>query len=66
MNIQQARKEVEAIRNSQGDYEIAHGKEDDLYLKFIEWVAKTGTEEQIEIADTILETQKLDFARHCA
>lgn len=49
-----------------GDYEGAHSLEDDLFEEFVKWIAHTGTNEQRNVANTVLESKLIDFARECA
>ena len=49
-----------------GDYEGAHSLEDDLFEEFVKWIAQTGTNEQRNVANTVLESKLIDFARECA
>jgi len=50
-------------RNNRIDSELAHISEDALHLDFIKYISETGTEEQREMAEEVLKSEKLDFAR---
>ena len=66
MTLQEATQEVERIKGASGDYEVAHSLEDQLYMRFIEHVSRSGDEELAPIASKILETQLVDFERYTA
>ena len=66
MNLAEAIKRVQSIRNSAGDDERAHRMEDALYTDFIKHVSETGNKALREIADEILKTGEINFARWCA
>lgn len=65
MTEQDIKHELERIRQSAGDYEVAHSLEDDLYLRAIQHVADGG-ELTMEMAELILTSQKIKFARYTA
>lgn len=61
-------KEIEACA---GDYEVAHSKEDSLYLDFIDYLARMDLR-NVEIgeikyrAQDLQKTQNIDFVRYTA
>lgn len=57
---------AEALEQAQaGDDERVHIAEDDLYLAFIRYVSEQGGELG-RLADIVLETNTIEFARWCA
>lgn len=66
MTLDEAKMETTWIWRARDDYEAAHGMEDKLRLKFIQFVAETGPEDLAEIAQVILATEDFDFPRYCA
>lgn len=64
------REEIEArikeIKNRSHDDEIAHSLEDQLYENFIEWIAESAGNEAGELAELVLTTREISFARWCA
>lgn len=71
MNAEEARERVEAIRAAAGDDEGAHSMEDELYRDFIAAIAQTVTDRgrpsaAAEVAQIVLMTQEIEFARWCA
>ena len=65
MNLKEAQKYVQAIRDMAGDDELAHSFEDSLYCDFAIMVAQSDSEFS-EIAKEICKTMDIDFARRCA
>lgn len=61
-----ARGKVAYIKSIAGDDESAHAEEDNLYHAFVAAVAKGPDKELAELAEIILETEKIEFARWCA
>ena len=61
-------KEVERIRASAGDCEIAHGMEDDLYLRVLRAIADGSipSDEVSACAALAIQAADIDFARWCA
>lgn len=57
---------VAEIKAERRDYEGAHAMEDQLYHDFIVYVAKTADKDLAAKAREVLETQTIDFPRHCA
>ena len=71
MDAQLVRDRVEEIRVKgvvDGDDEVAHSMEDELYLDVLKMVARgvVTTATAIECAAEALKAQDLDFARWCA
>ena len=67
MTIYEAEARVKEIQAVSGDDEDAHGKEDDLYRDFVEAVAAGMSKAKAQaIAEIILKTQDIEFARWCA
>ena len=64
MNIKQIKGSIQAIKDIQGDYEVAHGMEDDLHIEFINHVAKCEDEDLRLMALEVLKTSKLTFPRY--
>ena len=65
MTHDEAKQRVQAIRDAAGDDESAHGMEDQLYLDFVRHVASHEGPHRA-IAEEILKTGEIDFARWCA
>ena len=69
MTIKEIQERVGHIRNSKEDYEYAHGEEDVLYHDFVKHVAKANVSDLYKLgkmAQEILKTKRIRFARHCA
>lgn len=70
MTPEQALHQVEKIRASAGDDEVAHGLEDDLYQAFVASIANTSPDQilgdLVETASIILTTGDVPFSRWCA
>lgn len=66
MTLEMIRDKVEHIREISGDDERAHSNEDSLREDFIKYVAESGNKKLSEMANEILKTNKIDFARWCA
>jgi len=73
MTAQDVRERVTAIRAAAGvltpsdyDNEAAHALEDDLYRDLIRAIEDGSCTYPRECAAIALETQALDFTRHCA
>lgn len=58
------------IRNAAkvGDYEAAHGLEDDLYREFVQWIIRRKPDaEDVELmAKRIYQTRRIKFCRVCS
>ena len=66
MNLEEAKRRVEAIRAIRGDDESAHNAEDRLREDFIRAVAAANLGELSDVAAEILKTEEIDFCRWCA
>lgn len=67
MNLDTIKSRVNDIREEGvSDCESAHAKEDDLYLDFITYISKHGTNKYKLMAKEILKTKKFNFPRHCS
>lgn len=66
MNLAEAIKRVQQIRDISSDDESAHGKEDALYFDFVKHVSEHGNKALREMAAEILKTEEINFARCCA
>lgn len=62
---EEARAQVESLKRSRGDYEIAHSMEDTLRHDVLEAIA-AGSPHAVELASIALETSDIKFARYCA
>ena len=62
ITIQWVREQIKEIERAKGDDEVAHSREDNLYLIVLEEVAKGHPQSQ-ELAKEVLKTKKIDFAR---
>ncbi len=65
MTHDEARKAVEHIIEIAGDDEAAHSAEDKLYADFVHYVASQEGPHRA-IAEEILRTENINFARWCA
>lgn len=65
MNVQDIEKEVDEIRKVAGDYEAAHGMEDELWKRTLRAIAR-GAEDPAALASAALVTTTLDFPRYGA
>ena len=65
MNLTEIKTSVKKIKETAHNDERAHEEEDDLYTDFVQYVAKTGDNEQRKMARGILMTKKIDFGRWC-
>ena len=66
MDITEARKRVQKVKEMANDPEEAHILEDQLFLDFVTSVAKTGPEPLQAIAKVVLKSKKIEFSRHAA
>ena len=66
MTPEDVRKAVDDISAMQEDYEIAHEREDALYLRLLEAIAKGECKDPAACAAIAIETQKIEFGRWCA
>jgi len=66
MLVEDVRKRVERIRAMAGDYEVAHGEEDELYRDVLEMAAKQKHSNVGACAREALKAQAIDFPRYCA
>ncbi len=65
MNIEQVRRQVNRIRTLAFDDEEAHSREDSLWAKVLEAIARGATNPS-GLASVALETQEIEFKRWCA
>lgn len=66
MNVDLVKVRVQRIKDAVGDYEIAHGMEDQLFADVLTAIAHGQCEDPKMCAAEALKTLELDFARHCA
>jgi len=66
MSKEEIQSRVNAIRESAGDYEHAHGEEDSLREDFIRYVSTLDIPELAAKAELVLSTSTIDFPRYCA
>lgn len=66
MTLADVNKAVREIEEVRGDDEVAHGKEDALRYRVLEWIADNGDEASSELARAALKTEQIEFARWCA
>ena len=57
---------VSSIRDMRHDYEAAHAHEDQLHQTVLLAIALKRCPDPIGCAEAALETQKIEFPRHCA
>lgn len=65
MDIQDIKSEIEVIKHTAGDYEIAHSREDKLHCDALRAIAE-GADNASELAAEALKTLDIEFARYCA
>lgn len=66
MTLDEIQSRVQYIEAIKGDDESAHSQEDDLHETFIEYLADNYHGEIADMANEILKTRKINFARWCA
>ena len=67
MTVKEVRKKVREIRLlAKVDAEVAHSKEDDLYLEILRSIAAGKCESPRDCAVAALKTVKIKFSRHYA
>ncbi len=66
MTPEEVTKEVEIIRGMSGDAEIAHGREDNLYLNLLLAISRGECKDPKTCAAIAIETQAIEFPRWCA
>ncbi len=66
MITEEIQKRIAVIKDSEWDYEVAHGLEDKLREDFIRYVATLEIPTLAEKAKLILSTEDIDFPRYCA
>lgn len=66
MDINTIQQRVRHIEQCKGDYECAHGMEDQLMQDFIKHVAEKGSPKLKAMAREVLKTEDIDFPRYCA
>lgn len=57
---------VKYIEEIQGDSELAHVREDDLYVSVLRSIANDKCENPRECCKEALKTSQFDFSRHCS
>ena len=63
MTVEEVEKRVEEIAAIVRDNEVAHSKEDSLYVNVLEWIAGHGDENSAALAKAALKTEELKFTR---
>ena len=63
MNLEYIKEQIIKILDFEGDNEVQHILEDDLYREFVEHISKTGTKEQKKLAKECLKTEDIKFER---
>ena len=66
MDLKEAKARVGDIKKGKDDDELAHGLEDKLYADFVRYIANGGKKDLRKIANELLKTEDIDFARWCA
>lgn len=66
ITVEYVKAKVAEIAAIAGDYEAAHGLEDDLYADVLRHFAAHAQTPLNEIAAEALKTSEIKFARHCA
>ena len=66
ISIEEAKREVERIKDIASDDEAAHGAEDDLWERALRTIADGRADDPQHLALVALETKKIDFQRWCA
>jgi len=66
MDINAIKRRVSEIDKAKGDYECAHGMEDQLMQDFIKHVAENAPRGLARMAREVLKTEDIDFPRYCA
>jgi len=65
MTVRTIKRRLREIENVKCDYEKAHGKKDELYVRVLRAISK-GVDNPEELATLALEAEKIDFPYHCA
>lgn len=63
MTFDEINKEIKHINKISYDPELAHGEEDELYYRFIQYISKGNFGEISKKAKQVLKTKKNDFPR---
>lgn len=66
ITIEIVRKFLKHIEEIQGNFELAHVREDDLYVSVLRSIANDKCENPRECCKEALKTSELDFSRHCS
>lgn len=68
MTLEEVEKRIAEIRGSAMDDERAHSLEDQLRVDFLRWLAEHPRPVVIthQLAQPVLSTERIDFARHCS
>ncbi len=65
MTIEDVKKRIAAIREVKGDYEKAHSREDELWCDVLRAISK-GADNAQELAQEVLKSRRIQFARACS
>jgi len=63
MTVKDIREQIELIRGSMNDPEVAHSTEDGLYRQVLQSIADGTCENPVECAKEALKTMALNFCR---
>ena len=70
MTLEKVQKGVKMVCDiaARGDYEMAHGMEDDMHIEVLTEIAegKISRDEMVALASAACETGKIDFPRYTA
>jgi len=66
MTVEYIRDQVRKIENSAGDYEAAHGLEDELFEDVLTAIAERTCDDPVACAREAVKTTEIEFARYCA
>jgi len=66
MDLPTVKKMIAEIESVGTDYEVAHAKEDELYLKLLRAIAEGTCTDPEACAQEAIKTQFMDFPRYCA
>lgn len=66
MTVEEIQARLEHLNHVRRDDEVAHGYEDAMYIDLLEYIAATAPEPYATLARPALQSQEIDFARHCS
>lgn len=66
ITVEYIQEQVEKIKRSTGDYELAHGLEDDLFEDVLTAIAEGSCEDPKACAKEAIKSTDIEFARYCA